>query len=63
MPAEGDHRHCKVCGRVCAVGEETCSRACREKRAAQLASRRTYTYLLYAAIAILVVAFLVSAVH
>jgi len=45
------------------VGEETCSRACREKRAAQLASRRTYTYLLYAAIAILVVAFLVSAVH
>jgi len=63
VPAEGDHRHCKVCGRVCTVGEETCSRACRDKRAAQLASRRNYTLLLYAAIAILVIAFLVSAVR
>ena len=63
MPAEGDHRHCKVCGRVCTVGEETCSRACRDKRAAQVASRRNYTLLLYAAIAILVIAFLVSAIH
>jgi len=63
VPAEGDHRHCKVCGRVCTVGEETCSRACRDKRAAQLASRRNYTLLLYAAIAILVIAFLVSAIH
>jgi len=63
VPAEGDHRHCKVCGRVCTVGEETCSRACRDKRAAQVASRRNYTLLLYAAIAILVIAFLVSAIH
>jgi len=63
VPAEGDHRHCKVCGRVCPVGEETCSRACRDKRAAQSASRRNYTLLLYAAIAILLIAFLVSAVH
>ena len=63
MPAEGDHRHCKICGRVCTVGEETCSRACRDKRAAQLATRRNYTLLLYAAIAILVIAFLVSSVH
>ncbi len=42
------------------MGEETCSRACREKRAAQLASRRTYSYLLYVAIAILLIAFLYS---
>jgi len=63
VPEEGDHRHCKVCGRVCDVGQETCSRACREKREAQMASRRNYTYLLYVAIAILVLAFLVSAVH
>ena len=63
MPAEGDHRHCKVCGKVCGVGEETCSKACRQTRAAQLASRRTYTYLLYAAIAILVLAVVVSVVR
>lgn len=63
MSAEEDHRHCKVCGRVCGVGEDTCSRACREKRAAQVSSRRTYTYLLYAAIAILVIAFLSSVIR
>jgi len=48
---------------VCNPGDETCSKACREKRAAQLASRRNYSYLLYLAIAILLVAFIVSAVH
>jgi len=63
VPAEGDHRHCKVCGKVCAVGEDTCSRACREKRAAQAASRRNYQYLLYAAIAILLIVFLSSLVR
>jgi len=63
LSAEEDHRHCKVCGRVCGVGEDTCSRACREKRAAQVSSRRTYTYLLYAAIAILVIAFLSSVIR
>jgi predicted nucleic acid-binding Zn ribbon protein len=52
-----------VCGRVCAAGESTCSKACREKRAAQLASRRNYTYLLYAAIAILLIVFLSSALR
>ena len=61
VPAEGDHRHCKVCGKVCGVGDETCSKACREKRAAQIASRRNYQYLLYAAIAILLIVFLSSA--
>jgi len=63
VPAEADHRHCKVCGRVCSPGDETCSKACREKRAAQLASRRNYSYLLYLAIAILLVAFIVSELH
>ena len=63
MPAEADHRHCKVCGKVCGVGDETCSRASREKRAAQQASRRNYTYLLYLAIAILLIAFIFSAVR
>jgi len=49
-----------VCGRVCAVGEQTCSRACRQKWDAQLASKRNYTLILYVAIAILVIAFLAS---
>ncbi len=53
-----DHRHCKVCGRICAADSETCSRTCREKREQQLQSRRTYTYLLYGAIALLLIVFL-----
>ena len=58
MATEGDHRHCKVCGKVCDVADETCSKACAQRRAAQLQSRRTYTYLLYATIAILLIVFL-----
>lgn len=55
MPDPSDHRHCKVCGRICAVGEETCSRTCREKRAAQIQARRNWTYLLYGMMALLLI--------
>lgn len=58
MSDEVDHRHCKVCGRVCAVDAETCSPACRDRRAQQLASRRTYTYLLYGTMALLLIVLL-----
>jgi predicted nucleic acid-binding Zn ribbon protein len=56
--SEGDHRHCKVCGRVCSPGDETCSKACRGKREELLRTRRTYTYLLYGAIAVVAIVFL-----
>ena len=58
MASEDDHRHCKVCGRVCDVSSDTCSRTCAERRAAQLQTRRTYTYLLYGTIALLLIVFL-----
>lgn len=58
MATEGDHRHCKVCGRVCGPEEETCSKACRARRAQQLQTRRTYTYLLYGTAALLLIVFL-----
>lgn len=58
MAGDNDHRHCKVCGRVCAVDDDTCSRACRETRARQLQSRRMYSYLLYGSIALLLIVFL-----
>ncbi len=57
---EADHRHCKVCGKVCDVGEDTCSKACRAKRAQQQRTRQMYTYLIYGAIALLLIAFLVA---
>lgn len=57
--SEEDHRHCKVCGRVCSPDEETCSDDCAQKRARLAQTRRMYTYLIYAAILLLVVAFFV----
>jgi predicted nucleic acid-binding Zn ribbon protein len=58
--AEGDHRHCKVCGKVVQPTQEFCSKACRAKREAQLQTRRNYQYILYATIVILVVIFAIS---
>lgn len=37
------------------MGSETCSRACREKRAQQIAARRNWTYFLYAMMALLLI--------
>lgn len=50
-----DHRHCKVCGKVCAPGEETCSKSCRAKREQAAQTRKMYTYLMYAVIAVLLI--------
>jgi len=55
-----DHRHCKVCGKVCDPGSETCSKACARERTKRMESRRTYSYLLYAMIAFLVLLFIAS---
>ena len=54
---DDDHRHCKSCGKVCDIDEDVCSPECRTKREQVLKTRRTYTYLLYALMAILLVAF------
>jgi predicted nucleic acid-binding Zn ribbon protein len=55
--AEDDHRHCKSCGKVCEPDDEVCSPACRTKRENSLRTRRVYTYLLYALMVILLLAF------
>ncbi len=62
MPLEGDHRHCRVCGKVCAPGAETCSKACAQTREDRARSRRNYQLLLYGAIALLAVVFLARVV-
>ena len=60
---EDDHRHCKVCGKVCGVGEETCSAACRTRRELVLRTRKNYTYAMYAIIGFLILIFLLTYVH
>jgi predicted nucleic acid-binding Zn ribbon protein len=52
MAPEDDHRHCKVCGRVCAPGQEWCSKACARVLDDRARTRRNYTLMLYGAIAL-----------
>jgi predicted nucleic acid-binding Zn ribbon protein len=53
VPSSDEHRHCKVCGRVCAPEDETCSATCRDERDRRLRARRNFTYLLYGTAALL----------
>ena len=55
-----DHHHCKVCGKVCAADAETCSKACRTKREQAAQTRRTYSYLLYGVMALLLILLVLS---
>lgn len=55
-----DHRHCRVCGKVTALGNETCSRACREKREAQVRNRQSLYRLMYVAMAIAILGLILS---
>jgi len=60
MPIEGDHRHCKVCGKVTKPDRETCSEACATERARRIGTARNYRYLLYAMIAFLLILLLAA---
>jgi predicted nucleic acid-binding Zn ribbon protein len=63
VESEDDHRHCKVCGRVCPTDEEVCSKTCRTKRETVLKAKRNYTYLLYGLIAFLLLILLLGVVR
>jgi predicted nucleic acid-binding Zn ribbon protein len=56
---EDDHRHCKVCGKVCSLNSETCSSACQAKRTRTIESRRQTTYLFYGLMVFVVLLLLV----
>lgn len=60
---EGDHRHCKVCGKVCDVGEETDTAQCAATLAQRQQSRRNSVRLMYVLIFVVVVAFLLETVR
>jgi predicted nucleic acid-binding Zn ribbon protein len=57
VPTPGDHRHCKVCGRTCDPEKTTCSKACAQQLEERLRTKRMYTYILYASIALLAIVF------
>jgi predicted nucleic acid-binding Zn ribbon protein len=49
-----DHRHCKVCGKPCALGADVCSKSCRRDFDRRKQTRQQYTYLMYGLMAFLV---------
>jgi len=51
--SEADHRHCKVCGRVCDPDKLTCSPKCAQERARVARVRRNYLYMIYGTAALL----------
>ncbi|HZY92338.1 MAG TPA: DUF2116 family Zn-ribbon domain-containing protein [Thermoplasmata archaeon] len=61
--SEEDHRHCRVCGKVTAPGNETCSRTCREAREDQVRTRQNSIRLMYVLIAVVLIGFVLSYVH
>ncbi|MCI4351041.1 MAG: DUF2116 family Zn-ribbon domain-containing protein [Thermoplasmata archaeon] len=63
MASDDDHRHCKVCGKVCGVGDDTCSPSCRTRRELLLRTRRNYTWAMYAIIGFVVLVFILNYVH
>lgn len=58
-----DHRHCKVCGKVCAPNADTCSKACQEKRDANLRSKRLWTGIMYLLIVFFVALLILEFLH
>jgi len=60
VSVEGDHRHCKVCGKVTKPNAETCSEACANERAHRRSTANTYRYLFFGMLAFLVILLLAS---
>lgn len=54
MDGVDDHRHCRVCGKPCALDRDTCSKTCRATLENRQSTRQRYTYLMYGLIAFLV---------
>jgi predicted nucleic acid-binding Zn ribbon protein len=46
VPLPADHRHCKVCGRLCPPDQKTCSDEHAQQLDAAVRARRNYVYLL-----------------
>jgi predicted nucleic acid-binding Zn ribbon protein len=52
------HDHCQICGKAIPTGETVCSDECREEYQAFVKKRKTYMYVMYGALAVLVVMFI-----
>jgi len=51
------HAHCQICGKAIPYGEIVCSDECREKYEALVKKRKMYIYIMYGALALLLLMF------
>jgi len=49
------HTHCQMCGKAIPVDETLCSEECKQKYQNILKKRRRYIYVMYAAIAVMII--------
>ena len=64
MPGKGEtemveklpqHKHCGVCGRAIPADDEFCNDECTAKHDSLLKKRKTYVYMMYGAIIIMII--------
>lgn len=51
------HAHCQICGKAIPYGEIVCSDECRERYGALVKKRKMYIYVMYGALALLLLMF------
>ena len=49
------HAHCQMCGKAVPVNETLCSEECKQKYQNLLKKRRRYIYIMYGAIAVMII--------
>jgi len=54
------HTHCQMCGKAVTVNETLCSEECKQKYQNILKKRRRYVYIMYGAIAVMIILLLWS---
>ncbi|KAA0006903.1 MAG: DUF2116 family Zn-ribbon domain-containing protein [Thermoplasmata archaeon] len=60
MTAIPPHNHCIICGKAIPAGEKFCSEKCKQEYERMVKRRKLYVYLMYLALALLLIMLFVS---
>ncbi len=52
------HTHCQICGKAIPISESLCSEECKQKYQSLMKKRKLYVYIMYAAAAAILVAYM-----
>jgi predicted nucleic acid-binding Zn ribbon protein len=54
------HRHCQVCSKAIPISEEFCSEECKTEFEAMIKKRKSYIYIIYATMILIIVVMFLS---